>query len=232
MKKKLKKNHQNSKIGLYAENEQWMFRFQAYKDQAFANLARFLHLKGVHPNALSIIGALAAALVPAALTIGIIAPVLLIITHLIFDGTDGILARTCGLNSTSGSVVDTICDHVGIIFIALAIGIAFPGCRLMLFLYVISYTLLILLAYVMSIFESPLKFMIRPRLFVYIAFMADILCGGRTTFVVLTISVIILTIQVIFGVALMLKKIQPNGAIKGLLASMIGGLYYFFEKKS
>lgn len=222
----MKKNpRQDGKIGLYAENEQWMFRFQAYKDKAFASPAKFLRLKGVHPNTLSITGALAAALVPAALTIGIIAPVLLIITHLIFDGTDGILARTCGLNSTSGSVVDTICDHVGIIFIALAIGIAFPECRLMLFLFVISYTLLIFPAYVMSIFEFPLKFMIRPRLF---AFMADILCGGRTTFMVLTISAIILTIQVIFGMALMLKKISPNFCLSAQTTIKGGSVHFIF----
>ncbi len=232
MNNKFKTTWQNNKIGLYAENEKWMFKFQAFKDRLLGTFAQYLHSKDIHPNTLSIIGALAAVLVPVSIEIGVILPVLLIIIHLLLDGIDGILARTCGLKSVSGSIIDSVCDHIGIIFISLAISIAFPDYRLITIIFVIAYTLLVLLAYAMSFLKSPFKYIIRPRLYVYIAFMADLLFGGRTAFAVLTVSAILLAIQVILGIAAVMNIIGSElFARKEILIHLPDYLNIFSDKK-
>ncbi len=89
-----------------------------------ARLVPLLARAGVHPNAVSIMGALCGMAAGLAYYENLIFPgfALMIAWH-IFDGADGQLARLTNKMSPSGQVIDGACDYVtfGAIYIAVAL---------------------------------------------------------------------------------------------------------------
>ena len=89
-----------------------------------ARLVPFLAWIGVHPNTVSITGALCGAAAGVAYYQGLIflGFALMIAWH-VFDGADGQLARLTNKMSPSGQVIDGLCDYVtfGAIYLAIAL---------------------------------------------------------------------------------------------------------------
>lgn len=91
-------------------------------------LAALLIPTGISPNAVSIMGAAAAAVAGGAIVLlawpadALVGFALLVLWH-VLDGADGVLARRTGRASPNGELVDGICDHLGqaAVYVSLAL---------------------------------------------------------------------------------------------------------------
>lgn len=90
--------------------------------------------------------------------------------HILFDALDGSLARYMKLHTDTGALVDMICDHTGMIVVAATL--AYYGLIQIIFAiaYVILYTVMILIIITLNSRETPLKFVIRTKYYLYFLF--------------------------------------------------------------
>ena len=87
--------------------------------------------------------------------------------HVVLDGIDGPLSRHRGRASNRGSFTDTMCDQ----FVVAATTIVLMGTRVVSpvagSVYVVTYTCVVLFAFLRNALSIPYSWLFRPRLLVY-----------------------------------------------------------------
>ncbi len=162
-----------SQFNYFAESEQAsQQRFKAFRDRILHPVSRLLTACGVTPNILSGVGLLV--LVPfvwllmlnsSATHVCWAAPFLIV--HLLLDGLDGPLARLQGKANDAGSLVDMVCDHLGLVIVAVTLvqvellqGAL--GC-----LYLFFYTTSVVLVVLLNRLERPFRYVFRSKYVLY-----------------------------------------------------------------
>lgn len=165
-------------------------------------LVTFLDKIKVTPNMVSVFSAVTVvvAFIFSYLFVNPIYFVIGIWLHLILDSIDGTLARYQKTNSSTGAVVDSVCDHFGVVS-ASAFTYLFmivDGVNMLIF--VILYSLLMAIILYLLKNKSSYAFVLRPRLYLYIAMTIDVFWLIHITHYIVLIASMIMLVEVILGI--------------------------------
>ncbi len=140
--------------------------------------------------------------------------------HILFDGLDGPLARYQETASPRGSFTDSFCDQVVVSVATIALMIqpsllsVWAGS-----IYLVAYTGVLAIAMVRNTLQIPYSWLIRPRLFVFIAIPIELLGVRQAIETVVWLSNIFLGIKLVSGFWKLRKRLagptnspsQPKG---------------------
>jgi phosphatidylglycerophosphate synthase len=116
----------------------------------------------------------------------------LIFLHLIFDGLDGSYARYKNQMTNSGSFVDSMVDNI-VLSAFMMVAYHKGYCGFFEFIVVtLFYNYVVIFAFCRNFMQIAYKFVIRPRLFIYSAFLIDFIFKTSLFMPILYLSAIIL----------------------------------------
>jgi len=131
--------------------------------------------------------------------------------HFLIDGIDGTLARFQNKVSRLGSLTDVIADHIGIVCSGLyLIYFSFADASLAL-IYTVLYTIIIYNAFIFSGLGIAQKYLMRPRLFIYISLTVDYFWPLKTLDPTLIFFSVLMLISSIEGIIKIANHIKQNG---------------------
>jgi len=178
-----------------------MVKFNKIKIFFLHPIVKFLDKIGATPNMISLFSAIVAMgaftfsyvfLSPMYFAVGIW-------IHMIIDAVDGTLARYQNKTSSNGAIVDSLCDHFGIVLACLFAYLFFIVDGFSILVFAILYSILIGLIFYLLKNKSSFFFIIRPRLYLYVAITLDVFCLTRITDYIVLISNIIMFVGIIIG---------------------------------
>ena len=162
-----------SQFNYFSESEQQsQQRFKQLRDSLLNPLVRGMSAIGLTPNLLSLLGLLV--LVPFVwllLQNSEPAQVRLafwfLILHVVLDGLDGPLARHQGKSGPAGTLVDMVCDHLGMVVVSITliqVGLLHAALGSV---YVFLYTTSVVFIVVLNQIERPFRFVFRSKYVLY-----------------------------------------------------------------
>lgn len=95
-------------------------KFASWRDKFFSNLIRFLVEKNINQNTISFIGVVFLILACVINPKYVFLVAILLILYIFFDAIDGGVARYKNEQSSTGSLIDIICDQMGVVLISCA----------------------------------------------------------------------------------------------------------------
>lgn len=93
--------------------------------------------------------------------------------HVILDGLDGSLARFQKKETSSGALIDVLCDHIGIISSAVFLVHFSYVNAVYVLIFSVLYTFIIFSSFLLGYLNIPYNYALRPRIFVYLAITLD-----------------------------------------------------------
>lgn len=186
---------------VYAGKERkYMHKFQEMKDKLFSPFLKLLMILKITPNMLSVMSLILGVLFVVFISKDLMLSLLFLILSVFFDGIDGSLARFSNKVSKNGALVDQVCDHSMIVLSA--VGFVMIGLVNILWgiVYVLSYTLLVFTVVARNKREIPFSFVLRPRLFVYLAFLIFVVWNVNLVEYSLMIFSVQMLLQGLWGV--------------------------------
>ena len=147
--------------------------FAAWRQRLFAPLLKVLDTVGVSPDALSVFGMAVVLLLPLGFTITPVWCVVAYLSHLLFDGLDGSLARHKGTASPRGAYLDVVADHSSLVVTVLTLQWFGIGNPFWVLLYTTCYLILVVHFVLMNTRGNPPTFpVIRTK---YLLFLLTVL---------------------------------------------------------
>lgn len=102
------------------------------------------------------------------------AAVILLALHVLFDGIDGSIARRLGQDGPSGALVDMTCDHCGMVIVSLFFGLAGLAEPNAVALYIVTYTIMIVLMVWLNALDRPFRWVFRTKFVLYALFLLEV----------------------------------------------------------
>jgi len=199
--------------GVYSEKEmKYMLKFQDFKGWIFKPVLVILTSLKINANHISGLSALTA-ISSLFLSIHQFDPRFFLIgiwIHIFFDSLDGPLARFQNKNSSLGSFIDVVCDHLGILtsgFYMLQFTNINPSYILM---FIIFYTVDIYNLFITNYIQKPIAAVFRPRMLVYAMLFIDFYFFKNYTQNVLIFLNFILFIQCVSSFTSIAKYLKNN----------------------
>lgn len=179
---------------LYTASESRLVeKMNRYKYLLFQPVAKVLISAGISAGMVSVLSATTVAVsLFLAISFGKVYFIYGIIAHCILDGIDGTLARLTGTESVAGAALDLVADHVGITLSALYAAVFLNISETNAILYVLLYTIVNPVSFMLGVSEHRVSYVFRPRLIVYLLLTIDTFWGTHMTEPVMFMSVIVL----------------------------------------
>lgn len=197
----------SKKVSVYADSEKrYMFAFQSYKDKFFSPLLNLLVKFHISPNMLSFASIFFAFLFVFVINSSVVWAAVILAAGVFFDTIDGCLARFSNNLSPEGSFVDGFSDHMFILLSTIGFYLINLISLSIALIYFLSYTLLIVLIVLRAKKNIPFSWVLRPRFFVYTAFL----------FFVLTNFNVIPFLMVLFSIQMLIQSIWGFFKLGGL----------------
>ncbi len=202
----------------YSQTEQSYYnKVRQWRDDILLPLARFFNRIGISANQLSFFGLIIlGGFVYYVVDRPDLATVFLLL-HVLVDGIDGTVARLNKKDDMSGSVVDTIVDHMGIFIVILTLGffrMIDPNIGLV---YIYFYTVMVFLIIVRYLLKIPVRLVIRSKVLVYALYILWAFTGIN----------FINEALLVFSILLIWITIVSFFKIKNKLKGKRGGIKYF-----
>ncbi len=130
--------------------------------------------------------------------------------HLVFDALDGTLARYQKMSSAKGAILDSACDHFGIIaasIFAYMLAVVDP---VNIVIFAVFYSILMMIIFYLLKKKNNYFFIVRPRIYFYAALTIDVFWLFHITYYVVLIANMIMLAEIVLGIVRILpaKKIH------------------------
>jgi phosphatidylglycerophosphate synthase len=178
-----------------------MVEFNKIKIFFLHPIVKLLDKIGVTPNMISLFSAIVV-ISAFAFSYVFLNPIYFVVgiwTHMIMDALDGTLARYQNKTSSNGAIIDSLCDHFGIILACLFSYLFVIADGFNILAFAILYSILIGLIFYLLKNKSSFFFIIRPRLYLYTTITIDVFCLTHITDYIVLISSIIILVEIIIG---------------------------------
>jgi len=165
-------------------------------------IVKLLDKIGVTPNMVSLLSAIVAVFA-FILSYLYSTPVYFVIgiwIHMLLDAIDGTLARYKNKMSSNGAIIDSLCDHLGIILACFFSYLFFLIEGSYILIFAILYSILIGIIFYLLKNKSSFFFVVRPRFYLYAALTFDVFYLTHLSYYVVFISSIIMFVEIIIGV--------------------------------
>lgn len=166
-------NEDQIKTGIFAAYEgPYQARFRRWRDMVLAPVLALLVRLGITAWMITVLGIFASLAALASYRWPLYALGFLLL-QLLLDGIDGPLSRYRKEASRAGEILDVAGDHIALLC---TLGLCTLGGFLsgeVALVYGISYTFLIAFAYLRNLVQRPYALIVRPRLFLYLAYFLD-----------------------------------------------------------
>ena len=206
------KRFQNRLMAYSQKEFQWMKKMQKIKGVIFYPLLYILTKLRVTANILSFIsGMIAITFLVLAITQN--RPELFILgifIHFLLDGLDGSLARFQKKDSFYGAFIDMIYDYIGIISASIFILFFNYSNTILVLLYTLLYTLVLVNSLILGYIKRSYKYVLRPRIYIYIALAIDFYYTREITTEVLIITSGLMFLSSIGGIIKIGKYIKSS----------------------
>ncbi|MCA9042738.1 MAG: CDP-alcohol phosphatidyltransferase family protein [Planctomycetaceae bacterium] len=162
-----------SQFNYFSESEQQsQQRFKQLRDSLLNPLVRGMSAIGLTPNLLSLLGLLVLApfvwlLLQTSEPAQVRLAFWFLILHVGLDGLDGPLARHQGKSGPAGTLVDMVCDHLGMVVVSITliqVGLLHAALGSV---YVFLYTTSVVFIVVLNQIERPFRFVFRSKYVLY-----------------------------------------------------------------
>ena len=197
----------------YSEKEfQWMQKFQKIKSVLFYPFLYILTKLGITASMLSFMSGVIA------ITFLILAIVqnrpelfiLGIFIHFLLDGLDGSLARFQKKDSFYGTFIDMVYDYIGIVSASIFILFFNYSNTILVLIYTLLYTIVLVNSLILGYIKRPYKYVLRPRIYIYIALAIDVYYLKGITTEALIITSVLMFLSSIGGIVKIGKYIKSS----------------------
>ena len=186
---------------LYTRWEYPLIRLvQRAKNIFFLPLVRPLSALGIRPTHVSTASALSAVM-GAWLAYFLEAPSYLVVglaLHLVLDGLDGTLARALRAEGPFGARLDVVCDLLGLGAFLAYLGYTLPHTAVTVLLCGMFYSVTTIGSFALGLMGAQLAFLVRPRIFIYGAFILQTLWAVPATMPILQITTVLMLGETIY----------------------------------
>ncbi len=126
--------------------------------------------------------------------------VLALLLHVAVDGLDGPLARFQSVASPRGSFTDTFCDQLVVSAVTVSLMVVPPGLSIYAGAgFLVLYSGVIAIAMVRSSLQIPYSWLVRPRFFLYIGIVLQLMGTPNVVEIIVLTSNLLLAIKLVTG---------------------------------
>ncbi len=199
------------KFNLYSRFEgRYMKQLQDFREWLFAPLLRLLLKLNIMPNHISLLSVFFGILFLFFIQKDILLSLFFLIISFFLDTLDGTLARKLDMSSIGGTMVDASSDTAVIILTSFGFFIIGLIQLQVLIAYTLTYMILVGLSIWRNSKKIPYRFVIRPRLFVYLFFAIYVIWGINILNVSMALFSLLMLIESVFTLRFFLRQKQQR----------------------